>query len=112
MLLGRFISKGADQSAAVVLLESFQSTELFMALLPGLLTFFIGTALSVMSLASAAGPFHWPALGLAVGASLILGEIILAEVLLSQIRNILSFVAGIVFARLLLRGREGRRFNP
>ncbi len=107
MLLGRFISRGADRSDAVVLLETFQSAEVFVALLPGLLAFFIGTALLVMSLASAAGPFRWPALGFGLGASLILAEIILAEVLLSQIGNIVIFVAGIAFARLLLRGREG-----
>jgi hypothetical protein len=35
-----------------------------------------------------------------------MGEIILAEVLLSQIGNILILVAGIAFAWLLLRGRE------
>jgi hypothetical protein len=41
----------------------------------------------------------------ALGAILILGEIILAEVVLSQIGNILILVAGIGFASLLLRGR-------
>ena len=107
MLLGRFISEGADQAAAVVLLQAFQSAEVFGALVPGLLAFFIGTGLSVMSLASAADPFRWPALGFGLGASLILAEIILAEVLLSQIGNIVIFVAGIAFARVLLRGREG-----
>ena len=112
MLLGRFISEGADQSAAVVLIETFQSIEVFMALLPGLLAFFVGTALSVMSLASATGPFRWPALGFALGASLILAEIILAKVLLSQIGNIIILVAGVAFARLLLRGREGAPVKP
>jgi hypothetical protein len=106
MLLGHFISAGADLAAAVVLLETFQSAEVFGALVPGLLVFFVGTALAVMSLASAADPFRWPALGFAFGASLILGEIILAEVLLSQIGNIVILVAGIAFARVLLRGRS------
>ncbi len=106
MLLGRFISEGADQSAAVDLLETFQSSQVFMALMPALLAFFVGTALSVMSLSSL-GPSRWPALGMGLGASLILAEIILAEVRLSQVGNILIFVAGIGFARLLLRGQEG-----
>ena len=105
MLLGRFISNGADPAAAVLLLETFQS-EIFVALVPGLLAFFVGTALAVMSLASEAGPFRLPALGFALGAILILGEIILAEVRLSQIGNIVILVAGIAFAWLLLRGRE------
>ncbi|HEX3235254.1 MAG TPA: hypothetical protein VHR41_13720 [Gemmatimonadales bacterium] len=106
MLLGCFISVGHDQSAAVVLLEVFQSAEIFVALLPVLLAFFIGTALAVRSLAFPAGPFRWPALGFGLGAILVLGEIILAKVLLSQIGNIICLVAGITFARVLLRGRE------
>ena len=105
MLLGRFIGAGIDQSAAVALLETFQLGGIFGALGPGLLAFCIGTALSVVPLASTAGPFRWPALGFALGAILIMGEIILAEVLLSQIGNILILVAGIAFARLLLQGR-------
>ena len=109
MLLGRFISDGSDQAAAVALVETFQSAAIFGALAPGLLAFFVGTALAVVSLASTADPFRWPALTLALGAVLILGEIILAEVLLSQIGNILILIAGIHFAWLLLQGRERAR---
>jgi hypothetical protein len=107
MLLGRFIAERNDQAAATALLDTFQSPEIWMALVPGLLAFFVGTALAVVSLASAGDPFRWPALAYAVGASLILGEIILAKVLLSQIGNIIMLVAGTAFARLLLRRREG-----
>jgi hypothetical protein len=46
-----------------------------------------------------------PAVAFGLGAVLILGEILLAEVLLSQIGNVVIFVAGIAFARLLLRER-------
>ena len=106
MLLGRFVSQGADRAAAVALFETFQSGAVLGALMPGLLAFFIGTALFVTPLASTTGPFRWPALCFALGAILIMGEIILAEVLLSQIGNVLILVAGIAFARLLLRGRE------
>jgi len=106
MLLGRFVSQGADQTAAVALFEIFQSGAVLGALMPGLLAFFIGTALFVTPLASTTGPFRWPALCFGLGAILIMGEIILAEVLLSQIGNVLILVAGIAFAWLLLRGRE------
>jgi hypothetical protein len=107
MLLGRFISRGTDLATAVALLDTFQSPEVFMALVPGLLAFFVGTALWVAPLASTAGPFRWPAVGFGLGAVLILGEILLAEVLLSQIGNVVILVADIAFARLLLRGRAG-----
>ena len=107
MLLGRFVSQGADHATAVALFETFQSGAVLGALMPGLLAFFIGTALFVTPLASSTGPFRWPALCFGLGAILIMGEIILAEVLLSQIGNILILVAGTAFAWLLLRSREG-----
>lgn len=106
MLLGRFVSQGADERAAVALFQTFQSGAVLGALIPGLLAFFVGTALFVTPLASAAGPFRWPAVCFALGAALIMGEIILAEVLLSQIGNALILVASLAMARLLLREHE------
>jgi len=103
MLLGRFLSTGADQANTVRLLEAFMSAAIFGALGPGLLAFFIGTALAVSALASPEDPFRWPALGFALGAALILGEIISAEVLLSKIGNVIILISGIGFARVLLR---------
>jgi len=103
MVLGRFIAGGADRQAGVALLETFQSPVVFGALVPGLLAFFIGTAIAVVTLVSPAGPFRWPAIAFALGAFLILGEIILAKVLLSQIGNIVNLVGGIGFARALMR---------
>jgi len=109
MLLGHFISAGADQAAAIALFATFQSGAVLGALMPGLLAFFVGVALAVVALASQPGPFRWPALTLALGAAFILGEIVLAEVLLSQIGNVLCFVAGLGFALALLRGRADAR---
>jgi hypothetical protein len=103
MLLGRFVSEIADHALAVALLETFQSAPVFAVLLPALLAFFGGTALFVFSLAPLAAPLRWPAFALSLGAVLIFGEIVLAQVLLSQIGNILIFLAGIGFARVLLR---------
>ena len=109
MLLGRFISDGADEATAVALIDTFQSTAISGALLPGLLAFFIGAMLTVVSFASSADPFRWPARILALGVLLIMGEIILARVLLSQIGNIVILAAGIRFSWLLPPGREGAR---
>lgn len=104
MVLGHFISAGADQAAAIALLGTFQSGAVFGALMPALLAFFVGVAIATVSLGSRPGPYRWPILTLAVGAAFILGEIVLAQVLLSQIGNILCLVAGIGFALPLLRG--------
>ena len=106
MLLGRFVAEGADQAAAVTLLEAFQSSHLFGVLAPGLLAFFVGIALFVRSLAPLTPSLRWPAYAFAFGAILILGEIILAQVLLSQIGNMLMLAGGIGFARVLLRGQR------
>ena len=106
MLLGRFVSEGAGHAAAVTLLETFQSAQLSAVLGPALLAFFVGVALFVRSLAPLTPSLRWPAYAFAFGAILILGEIVLAVVLLSQIGNILILVGGIGFARVLLRGQQ------
>ena len=111
MLVGRVAPEGGDLTAVTVLLRTFFSPVMMMAVGPALLAFFVGTGLFVGTLASTAGPCRWPALIFGLGALLILGEIILAEVLLSQIGNILVFLASTAFARLLLRN-EARPVIP
>jgi hypothetical protein len=103
MLLGRVAASG-NQPAAVPLLETFMGPSVFPALAAGLLAFFVGTGLAVAPLASRAGPLRGPALVFALGAALILAEIISAQVLLSQIGNVLCLVGGVLFARVLVRG--------
>ena len=98
MVLGSFVV--ADREAAVALIETFNSRVL-VALLPGMLAFFVGTGLSIVPLVATTGPLRWPALCLGLGALLILGEMISAQVVLSQIGNVLIFIAGIGFARVL-----------
>ena len=99
MLLGAFAAS-ADRTATLALLETFMSRVL-VALLPGLIAFFVGTGLFVGPLVSTAGPLRWPALVFALGALFILAEIVSALVLLSQIGNVLILVGGIGFARVL-----------
>lgn len=107
MLLGSFLAQGADRATAVVLLEAFQAPQVFAALLPSLLAFFVGTGCFVWSLLPAPPDVRWPAVLFALGAALILAEIVLARVLLSQMGNVLMFLAGIGFARVLV-GPSGR----
>ena len=103
MLLGRVVAAGAEPSTAVTLLETFMGPTIFPALLPGLLAFFVGTGLAVVPLASSPGPLRWPALVFALGAALILAEIISAQVILSQVGNLLCLAGGVWFARGLVR---------
>jgi hypothetical protein len=104
MLLGRFVVAGVESATSVTLLETFMKPAIFPVLAPGLFAFFVGTGLAVVTLASSAGPLRAPALMFGLGAALILGEIISAQVLLSQIGNVLCLVGGVLFARVLVRG--------
>src|ERR1044071_1617653 len=69
MLLGRFVSDGADRAAAVALFMTGMSGPVFGALLPGLLAFFVGIGLTVAALVSSLPPLRWPALLYALGAA-------------------------------------------
>jgi hypothetical protein len=104
MLLGRVVAAGADQTVAVTLLRTFMGPTVFPAVAPGLVAFFVGTGLTVVPLASSAGPLRGPALVFALGTALILAEIISAVVLLSQVGNVLCLAGGVWFARVLVRG--------
>ncbi|HZI89883.1 MAG TPA: hypothetical protein VFD83_05490, partial [Candidatus Polarisedimenticolia bacterium] len=66
MLLGSFLSQGADPTVAVKLVQALQSG-VMMVLLPFLLAFFVGTLLAVVPLASRPGPLRLPALALGLG---------------------------------------------
>jgi hypothetical protein len=98
MVLGGFVM--VDRQAAVALVETFNSRVL-LALLPGLLAFFVGTGLFVAPVVAAGGALRWPAVCLGFGALFILGEIISAQVILSQVGNVLVFIAGSGVARVL-----------
>ncbi len=103
MLIGRYVSDGADVSAATRLLETFQSGPLLGAVMVGGIMFFLGVAALAVPLICAGGPLRWPAIGFAVGAILIGAEIVTAQVLLSQIGNLAFLVGGILFARPILQ---------
>jgi hypothetical protein len=109
MLIGRYISDGADAAAATELLETFQSGPILGAVMVGGMAFFVGVAAMAVPLILAGGPLRWPALAFIIGALLIGAEIITARVLLSQIGNLAFLGGGILFAWQIVQRREGLR---
>ena len=99
MLIGRYVSDGADAAAATKLLATFQSGPILGAVMVGGIGLFLGVAAMAVPLIRGGGPLRWPALTYIAGAVLIAGEIITAQVLLSQIGNLTFLVGGILFAR-------------
>lgn len=106
MLVGRYVSDGAGVSAATELLTTFQSGWIVGAVLVGGIAFYLGLALFAIPLITAGGPLRWPAIAFLVGGLFILVEIISAEVLFSQIGNIVMFGAGVASAWHIVRDRR------
>jgi hypothetical protein len=74
---------------------------------PAMLAFFVGTAVFAVPLIRAGGALRWPAGAILIGVLLILTEILSAQVLLSQIGNVLAFLGSATAAWLLLHGAAG-----
>jgi hypothetical protein len=106
MLIGRYVSDGADASAATKLLQTFQSGPILGAVMVGGIAFFLGVWAMAVPLIRAGGQLRWAALVFIVGSLLIGGEIITAQVLLSQIGNVAFLGGGILFARQILLRRQ------
>ena len=107
MLVGRFVLDGADPAAATDLLESMFSGPMLAAVGPAVLAFFVGTAAFAITLMRAGGRPAWPAAIILVGALFVLAEILSAQVVLSQIGNVLVFFGSATIACLILRGTAG-----
>ena len=104
MLIGRFVADGADTAAATQLLDSMFSGPMVAAVMPAAFAFFVGTATFAIPLIIAGGKLRWVAVLYSIGALLILGEILSARVILSQIGNAVIFCGGAAAAWLILRG--------
>ena len=107
MLIGRFVTDGADTAAGTKLLDSMFSGPMVAAVMPAALAFFVGTAAFATPLVKAGGKLRWIAALYSIGALLILAEIISAQVVLSQTGNFLIFCGGAAAAWLILRGETG-----
>lgn len=104
MLIGRFVLDGADPAAATDLLESMFSGPIVAAVGPAMLAFFVGTAVFAIPLMRAGGRAGWAAATILIGALFILAEILSAQVVLSQIGNLLVFLGSATVAWLMLHG--------
>jgi len=107
MLVGRFVSDGADPAAATDLLESMFSGPILAAVGPAMLAFFIGTAAFAIPLIRTRSRLGWAAATILLGTFLILAEILSAQVILSQLGNILAFCGSATAAWLILQGATG-----
>jgi hypothetical protein len=107
MLVGRFVLDGADPAAATKLLESMFSGPILVAVGPAMLAFFVGTAAFAIPLMRTGSRVGWAAAIILLGVLLILAEILSAQVILSQIGNILALCGGATAAWLILRGTTG-----
>jgi hypothetical protein len=72
-----------------------------------MLAFFVGTAAFAIPLMRTGGRMGWAAAIILVGVLLVLAEILSAQVILSQIGNILAFCGSPTAAWLILRGEAG-----
>jgi hypothetical protein len=107
MLVGQYVLDGASPEAATDLLESMFSGPLLAAVGPAALAFFVGTAAFAIPLMRAGGRVGWAAASILLGVLLILAEILTAQVILSQLGNILVFCGSATVSWLILEGTVG-----
>ena len=112
MLVGRFLLDGAEPAVATDLLESMFSVPMFAAVGPAMLAFFVGTAVFAIPLMRGRDRVGLAAATILLGALLILAEILSAQVILSQVGNILVFCGSAAFAWLILQGAAGEVPEP
>jgi len=107
MLVGRFVLDGADPAVATDLLESMFSGPILAVVGPAMLAFFVGTAAFAIPLVKTGSKLGWAAAIILTGTLFILAEILSAQVVLSQIGNILSFCGSAAAAWLIFQGATG-----
>jgi hypothetical protein len=104
MLIGRFVTDGAEAAIATDLWNSMFSGPMVAAVMPTTLAFFVGIVLFAIPLIQAGGALRHMAALYVIGSLSILAEILSAQVILSQIGNALILCGGSLAAWLILRG--------
>jgi hypothetical protein len=107
MLVGQYVLDGASPEAATDLLESMFSGPILAAVGPAMLAFFVGTAAFAIPLMRTGSRVGGAAAIILLGALLVLAEILSAQVILSQIGNILVFCGSATAAWLILQSATG-----
>lgn len=107
MLVGRYVLDGADSASAAALLESMLSGPMVAVVGPAMLAFFVGAAMFALPLVRSRGALGPSAALLLTGSTLILAEIVSAQVILSQIGNALALCGSASAARVILRDAAG-----
>lgn len=105
MLAGRLGSLSV--AATEEFLDTMFSGPIAGPMIPVAAAFFVATAVLALALIAGSGPLRWPAVVLLAGTLLILAEIISAQVLLSQIGNLLVWGGSVGVAWRLIRGEVG-----
>ncbi len=112
MLVGRLVLDGAAPAEATQLLTTMFSGPMLAAVGPAMLAFFVGTALFAIPLIREGGGLGRAAAAILLGTLCILGEILSAQVILSQLGNVLILCGCAYIAWLLLRGAPGTAVDP
>jgi hypothetical protein len=107
MLVGRLALDGVHTAAATALLENMLSGPVMAAVGPAMLAFVVGTALFAIPLMRAGGALGWAAGLILLGLLFVVAEILSAQVILSQIGNVVIFCGSATAAWLILRGSAG-----
>ncbi len=112
MVIGRFASDGADIAATTRLIETIQSGWMLGMILVGGIWFFVGVGLLAGNLIAANDGLRWPAALVALGVVLIIVEIASAQVIASQVGNVLVLVGSTWIAWRIASGAERLDVTP
>jgi hypothetical protein len=102
MLLARFAEEGGDAAATATLLDAMGSPAIIVPLAVVTLGLFIGAWLFAVPFMLDGDRLRWPATLVALGLVLILIEIVSAQVVFSQVGNVIAFFGSAWIGWLLL----------
>jgi hypothetical protein len=109
MLASRLVLDGVGDAAAIALWTNLFMGPVGAAVLPAVLAFFVGTIVFAIPLLRGSRRLRWPVAVIVVGVLFVLGEVVTARVLLSQIGNLLVLCGSATAAWLIARAGEDQQ---